>query len=271
MSGLAYHLVVNALEGASGWTPRSRFASSVAHAINGHLPYSRYIAAGRTRERERASEGEIERLVRDWVATDLNPAIQMARSTSQLAKAVHVYNTYNSSAGLSVRTTVSSVGPNSQSITKRDLLATDEDPAPCRIGSLMVLDYVINTVQRNERERLAPKIFSLVDIAGYLGVAASAGGEAALVFEREGYIPVADVARKLGCHPRTLERRLREEGLTAEALRMATRLIRATSRLRSTESLTTIAFDEGFADQAHMSRAFRASCGISPSTVRGLA
>lgn len=275
MSGLAYHLVVNAMEGASGWTPRSRFASSVAHAINGHLPYSRYIAAGRTRQRERAGEGEIECLVRDWMATDLNPAVQMVRTVNQLAKAIRSYNTYNANAELAVRTTVSSVGPrsanDSQSVTKRDLLTTDEDPAPCRIGTLMVLDSLIGIVQRNERKHLVPKILSLVDIACYLGVAGSAGGEVALVFEREGYIPVTDVARKLGCHQRTLERRLREEGLTAEALRTATRLIRATSRLRSTESLTTIALDEGFSDQAHMSRAFRASCGMSPSMLRDMA
>jgi AraC-like DNA-binding protein len=72
----------------------------------------------------------------------------------------------------------------------------------------------------------------------------------------------------IGCHQRTLERRLREEGLTAETIRMATRLIRATKRLRSSDSLTAIAMEVGFSDQAQMTRAFRFSCGMTPSLLR---
>jgi AraC-like DNA-binding protein len=274
-NNLAYHVVVNALEARSDWTPLARFASTVTHVVNGHLPYHRYHAAGRARQQEGTGEGVIERMVRDWLATDLTPAVQIVRSLNQSTKVTRVFNAYNASAGLAVRTTVASLGPHSaddsQSVIKRDLLAIAEDPAPCRIGTFMMLDSMISTIQHNEREHLAPKILSLVDIACYLGVADSPAGEVALVFEREGNIPVADVARKLGCHQRTLERRLREEGITAESLRMATRLIRATSRLRSTDSLTTIALDEGFSDQAHMSRAFRASCGMSPSLLRSVA
>jgi len=84
----------------------------------------------------------------------------------------------------------------------------------------------------------------------------------------EGYISVSEVARKIGCHQRTLERRLQKEGLTAETIRTATRLNRATKRLRSDDSLTVIAIEEGFSDQAQMSRAFRKSCGMTPSSLR---
>jgi hypothetical protein len=85
---MAYHVVVNALEAASGWTPRSRFAASVAYAINGNLPYPRYRRAGDERMSARTGEGAIVRWVRDWIATDLNPVIQTCRSTSDIRKAV---------------------------------------------------------------------------------------------------------------------------------------------------------------------------------------
>jgi AraC-like DNA-binding protein len=106
------------------------------------------------------------------------------------------------------------------------------------------------------------------EVARYLAVEHAAGAHAAAVFEHEGAIPIPQLARHLGCSQRTLERRLREEGLTAELLRSAVRLLRATERLRHGGSLTEVAVDEGFSDLAHMSRSFQASCGMSPTLLR---
>lgn len=111
---------------------------------------------------------------------------------------------------------------------------------------------------------------SLLSVARHLGVEHSTAAEVALVFEGEGHVSIVEVAALLGVHQRTLERRLRSVGLTADALRQAARLMRATNRLAQTDSLTTIAADEGFADLAHMTRAFRASCGMPPSLLRKL-
>jgi len=55
--GVAYHVVVNGLEGLAGWTPMSQFASTVGHTLSGHLPHHRYRAAGRARKRDGAAEG----------------------------------------------------------------------------------------------------------------------------------------------------------------------------------------------------------------------
>ena len=274
MSGLAYHLVVNAMEGRAGWTPIARFSSAVARSINGHLPYHRYHTAGRARKQEGIGLGVIERLTRDWLATDLNPAVQLVRSLRQPSNALRAYNTYNASAQLGVRTNVAALRPdnagNSPIVAKRDLLATVDDPEQCRLGTIIVADSLFGMVQRNAKARLAPEPFSLLDIARYLGVESSAAAEVAWVFGSKGHIPIALVAQELGCHQRTLERRLREEGLTAESLRQSSRLIRVMGRLRSMESLTNIAIDEGFSDQAHMTRAFQTSCGMPPSVIRRL-
>ena len=274
-NGMAYHTVVHALEAAPGWTSQRRFASAVAHSINGHLPYQRYHAAGRARRKANAREGVVERLVNDWLLVDLNPAVQLVRSVNRPALAVSLYNAYNASANLAVRTNAaifsSPSGEPSAVIAKRVLLSSQIDPELCRIGTISILNAIMEIVARNEHERLVPKIYCLSDIAIHLGVERSAGAEVAHVFEAEGYIPVGEVARRIGCHQRTLERWLREEGLTAEAIRMSTRLIRATKRLRNSESLTAIALEEGFSDQAQMTRAFRSSCGMTPSTLRAAA
>ena len=271
VNGLAYHTVVHALEAASNWTPQRRFASAIAHSINGHLPYERYNAAGRSRKKANTGTGEIERMVQEWLATDLNPAVQSMRSVNKTSKALRAYNAYNASANLAVRTNAAfdpALSKTSALIAKRDVLSVQVDPETCRVGTISALNTLMDIVAFNEREKLAPKIYSLSDIAIHLGVSHSASADVALIFEQEGYVPVGEVARMIGCHQRTLERRLREEGLTAETIRMATRLIRATKRLRSSDSLTAIAMEVGFSDQAQMTRAFRSSCGMTPSLIR---
>jgi AraC-like DNA-binding protein len=76
--------------------------------------------------------------------------------------------------------------------------------------------------------------------------------------------PLSLLPQKLGCHKRTLERSLREVGLTAQALRRADRMMRVAAGLFAGDSLTSIAADCGFSDTAHMSRSFRAACGFAP-------
>jgi len=76
-------------------------------------------------------------------------------------------------------------------------------------------------------------------------------------------------ARHLGLTPRTLQRRLREEGssfqneLVAARLRAAQRLM-----LESDAPLTEIAFNAGFASPAHLSTQFRKALGEAPSAWR---
>ena len=150
------------------------------------------------------------------------------------------------------------------------MLADGDDPHLCRVGTLIAFDNVVGIVRLNEASGMPAPPSSLLSVAKHLGVEHSTAAEVALVFEAEGHVSIVEVAALLGVHQRTLERRLRSAGLTADALRQAARLMRATNRLASTESLTTIAADEGFADLAHMTRAFRASCGMPPSLMRKL-
>ena len=271
MNSLAYHVVVHALEGRAGWTPISRFVSTVVHIIDGHLPYHRYNAAGRARASEGMTEGQIESSIREFLFTDLAPGVGTISRLTTPAAVIAGFNAYNASAGIAVRTNVSmpSEGESAPVVAQRKMLVRAPDPGPCRAGTLAMFDGLLSFVGRNAKLAAPPRA-DLGTVAELLGVRGSAAAEAAWIFEREGSMPVPELARKLGCHQRSLERKLRAEGLTAEALRQAARMLRAADRLGSDDSLTTIAVETGFSDLSHMTRSFKISAGMQPSALRKL-
>lgn len=79
----------------------------------------------------------------------------------------------------------------------------------------------------------------------------------------------ADLARRLSITPRTLQRLFSANRLPAPGfwLRLA-RARRAAVRLRCGDSLADIAADAGYADQAHMTRAFRNWFGTTPARLK---
>ncbi|MDQ8020876.1 MAG: helix-turn-helix domain-containing protein [Moraxellaceae bacterium] len=270
----AYHVVVNALEARAGWKPVSRFASVVTHVINGHLPYERYHAAGIARRRDGMTEGMVGRVVSEWLNEDANPGRQILSSLTNAGNAVAAFNAYLQAAPLGVRSTLSITAKSAHSqrlSMQRRLCAVTSDPALCRVAVLAAFEHALDRVRLNAAKGERTPIRRLSHFALDMGTSSLASAELATVFEQEGSIPITQAARHLGCHQRTLERRLRQEGLTAEAVRQAARLLDATARLHSSASLTTVAVESGFSDLAHMSRAFRLSCGQPPSLLRAAA
>ncbi len=271
---LAYHVVVHALEARAGWTPARRFASAVAHTLNGHLPYTRYLAAGQTSRSQGAGESSVQRLVEEWLATDANPVIQLMTQLTQPGNTAWALNAYTHSAQVGVRTTIAlnaNAAAAPQLEIKRQLLAAERDPALCRTGVVCVMESLIARSVRNALHRPAPTLRPLSTLAHTLGLGHSAAAQLSQVFEAEGGIPIPLAAQRLGCHTRTLERRLRTEGLTAEAVRQTVRLIAAAQQLRAPHTLTHIAHSVGFSDLAHMTRAFGSACGMAPSLLRQVA
>ncbi|MRW93203.1 helix-turn-helix domain-containing protein [Duganella sp. FT80W] len=272
MNSLAYHVVVHALEGRAGWTPMSRFVATVAHVIDGHLPYLRYNAAGRARAAEGVTEGQIERAVREFLVTDLSVGVKTTSMLSSPEVVVAAYNAYNSSAKIAVRTSVSLPGDGHDAravVAQRRMLVGAADPGPCREGTLAMFEGLLGLVEKSACLGAPPRR-SLGTVAELLGVRNSAAAEASAIFEAEGSMSVGELARRLGCHQRALERKLKAEGVTAETLRQAARMLRAADRLGSGDSLTTIAVEEGYSDLSHMTRSFNTSSGMQPSMLRGL-
>lgn len=126
---------------------------------------------------------------------------------------------------------------------------------------LLVFDELLAQVERKCFAGQPSGMKRLDDVAGSLGLEHTAVAQLAALFQAQGFMPIGEAARALDCHQRALERNLKKAGITAEAIRMAVRILRAHQRFSGAESLTNLAYDEGFADLAHISRSFKASCG----------
>lgn len=259
---LAYHVVTHAMEARRGWSPMQRFASSVRHALNGHLPYQRYYAAGVERKRDGMGEGVLEHLIDEELLIDLNPITQMAKNIQQTTRLIWGFNAYNQAVNLGVR---SKAQGQALMLAQRHQSVEQDDPALCQHGTYFLLANLLRQVEQNGRRQAMPEIARLSGIARHLGLESSVVYEVSLVLEAEASLQITELAQRLGCHQRTLERRLRKTGMTAEMLKQADRLLRATARMRSESSLTEIAMETGFSDHAHMTRAFKTSCGMPPS------
>lgn len=82
-------------------------------------------------------------------------------------------------------------------------------------------------------------------------------------------IALEDVAERLGLHPRTLNRHLREDGTNFRALLNQARAELAQQWLQATQmSMTDIALALGYSDLSSFSRAFQRLTGTSPSEWR---
>jgi len=84
-----------------------------------------------------------------------------------------------------------------------------------------------------------------------------------------GYPGVETAAEIGGVHVRTLQRRLRAEGLSFKKIVDQCRFLEAVDLMREREArLVEIAHDLGYSDQAHFNRAFRRWAGVTPSLYR---
>lgn len=81
---------------------------------------------------------------------------------------------------------------------------------------------------------------------------------------------VEAVAAHAGVSVRSLQRRFRQEvGATPKWVLQRYRLQEAAARIESgNESLASVAYALGYADQAHLTRVFRAAVGVAPSAFR---
>ncbi|WP_374598948.1 helix-turn-helix domain-containing protein [Brevundimonas sp.] len=83
-------------------------------------------------------------------------------------------------------------------------------------------------------------------------------------------VAITALARTLGKHPVHLARQFRTTfGEAPSEVRQRDRTARAIDQIvRSSRTLSDIAFDVGFADQAHMTRALKAMTGWTPADLR---
>jgi AraC-like DNA-binding protein len=84
-----------------------------------------------------------------------------------------------------------------------------------------------------------------------------------------GNVELATVAEELGLHPRTLQRRLEDEGVTFAELVQQVRRRTAESYLRDTDmTLRHLASELGYLEQSTLTRSSRRWFGTSPLAYR---
>lgn len=154
-----------------------------------------------------------------------------------------------------------------------------------------ILDPIV-IQSRAARMRAAEVLVGLIEDATaleiedrLLGLSAALTGDAALERTAPSWLAVAleavadlaneaglrvhDIAERVGVHPVHLARVfMRHQGCSpGHAIRQA-RVERVAASLAKRRTLGDIAQDHGFADQAHMTRCFRASYGTTPTAFR---
>lgn len=279
---VAYHALVRTLETFAHrpLLPQQTFSAAVGHVLNGFVPTKRFHDAGRLAGTKRHSESAVAKVAADELRVDLNPLLKCMVHAATRYNALLVHQSLNQYADLPVRTEVGFDSQGTLTFRSRTESLSGDDPTACRDTHLMGMDIILSSIAESGTQTVAaseipawggrrlrpPECVS--GLAALLGLGSSVVSDAALAFEADAAIKVQDVARHLGCHSRTLQREFKASGLTAETLKRACMLSRATALLSTAMTLTDIAHEAGYADHAHMTRAFVKSCALPPSILR---
>lgn len=275
---MPYQTLTRSLESAAEVQLSSRglFTHAVGHILNGLVDMDRHHRAGRRAGDKQLSESVMAEVVANELRLDMNPFMQCMLRARTLAGALRVHQGLNQT--LAVKTEVGFGNDGVLAILNRTQLPSAEDPAACRDAHLIGMDIILTSIKAADvsaRSSAASSQVSpvrapdrLSSLAGTLGLGGGVAGETAFAFESEPELRVDALARHLGCHHRTLQRELKAFGITAEIIKRASMLSRATTLLPSALTLTEIAHEAGYSDHAHMTRAFVASCSLAPSVLR---
>jgi len=270
---MAYRSLTLSLEGPLRRSPAEVFAEAALHVVDGRVSSARHRAAGRALLGSSVGEAGFERRGVESLSLDLNPFVLGMAWSSSRRGALSIHQSQNLRWSLEARTFAEPSGASGFRPIRRVLDGVDDDPAPCLDAHMAGMDLVLaglplSLTGARPNAPAAGTRSTLSELAELLGVSSSAAADAARVFEAEPETQASSLAARLGCGQRALQRQLRAEGVTAVGLRQAAMLVRAIALLRSEGSATAAAHAAGYADLAHMTRAFVASCGVPPSVIQ---
>lgn len=272
---MAYHLATRVLERVAGHKEKYLFADCVRYSLGADVPLERHVAAGHAAKPRCPTAGVMERHILELFAIDINPVVQLLRRMESIPMAVDAWNAYNEAASIYARWIVNTQGANPFRPSPKVDDPSTPYPGPCWDIGLSILDAFMGTVKRAQDEmgKLGPQPgLTVSELARVVGPHDAMLYEASLFFEENPGSNVTRLSRDLGCSRRTVERRFRDQGLTAIELKRACALAGATRAvLWDTASLTDVALIHGYADLAHMSKEIRrATGGLGPSLLRSL-
>ncbi len=247
-------------------------AALLAHAlmrvVDGLVSHAAYARAAQAADGALAPARAARRLTR-LLAHDVNPLAALFPPGAAPACLELRWNALNRRARFGVGT-VLQVGDDRRLSARRSPPAGERDHAlRARLG-----EHSINWLAtRSTDAASAPDGTSpLAALAARLTTGSGALHDTLALLHAEPTRDLIASAAALGVSPRTLQRRLAQDGAPFARLRQAARITLAAERLRARdETLTDTAHAAGFFDAAHMVHAWHRACGLTPSAYRAIA
>lgn len=262
---MSYHLASRSLRLIDRTPNVGGFADCLRFSLDGDVSAQTMQSQLCTPASHSATVSTVGQCIGELLAVDMNPIGQLLRLAKSEQVFVQTWQAYNSLGNVVAAVTYSGA-------SDRSARSAPKNHEKLVLGYREVLPRVVrvNSSYQTWRSRLVDSRVS--SIAKVLG-AGSLLTDLALFFESHPRAKVSDACTELGVHPRTLERRFAEVGVTAVMYKRVCMLTMASqSVLWTDKSFKDIAEKYGYADAAHMSRAFSAATGgLSPSVLRSIA
>lgn len=261
----SYYLLAASLDSAEE-DPARLFARSVRRVVNGFIDHDDYMLRVTQAAQQPLPPGRLERQMAQLIGIDANPIADLMHASADSGVFASRWNGFNRMAPLGVQTLVPDAPGAALRRTPRAMHADDhlrkQVAATCVAG--LSPDSRARPPRKDAPRRLATQLDAL-------NIACTSLQESIDYLYEEPAAQLADCVQALGCTSRTLQRELARTGLGFSALRQAVRLTMAGYAIRARGgSLTEIAHTAGFFDSAHFVRAWKDSCGITPSQYRDL-
>jgi AraC-like DNA-binding protein len=239
---MGFQATLSQLAERASMPPQRRLAQVIHDVLDGRFGRSVHAQSPMLKAMVQRGAPGLEQALLEFAQTHLNPMSEVYRSCRLFAGAEP--SAPDSSAARSVQG-----GRNGQGIsfTKQALRAT-----------------------RTQQAVAMGKAQQISDVARMYRLEHGAIFEAACALEDRGHLSVEELAQELSTCARTLQRHLQQEGVNAETLRCAVRLLQANRALRAHDCLTHVALDAHFSDASHMCRSFAHACDLTPKMLRAV-
>jgi len=274
---MAYHLLVRALRDAVGAqrAPNQLFAECIHATLQGHVPLHTFRQVGAHAQTVRGHESGLAASVADNFRFDLNPFGLRLKAAGTVAELMALHRRFNQQASLQIRSSLTQDATGRLQFDQRSLPGGLQDIEACRQVHVVAMEHLVGQIHAVGADHPSPGprhntgIHRVSELARCVVHGAALIHECLDALEEDPSQKLSALAFRLGFKTRTMQRHLARFGVSAEGLKRAVMLNHATRMLGSRRSLTEIAYTSGYADQAHMCRAFVSSCGLTPGQLRG--
>lgn len=274
---MAYHLLVRSLRDVVGAQhPENQlFADCIHAALQGHVSLEAFRLLGARVQAVRGHESCLAAAVAENFKLDLNPFGMRLKAAGSVAELMALHRRFNQRSSLQIRSSLRQDARGRLQFDQRLLPRGLQDIEACRQVHVLAMEHLAGQIHAEATslrhpglQGNNPRVFRVSEVARSVTPGGSLIHDCLHALEEDPSQKLSGLAIRLGFKPRRIQRHLARFGVSAESLKRVVMLNHATRMLASRKSLTEIAHASGYADQAHMCRAFVSSCGLPPGQLR---